>query len=283
VLSCTRTIDSSTNIVTIKVTSAFGSTIASTDSAGFYITNIKNPISTAQVTGITMQIVDTASDSYLISTKSGITMQVTTPKTASSFSIAFSSPTTVEVYGTTNDAMILSITPGVYINSGCRAAVVFPTDITWQSTLFVTGVVSDMTYTSGTLTLASTTDGQCLASTTETNELVIYVTVIGPPQVKETGSFTFTLTTSSGDSIATGTTTIPSSSITSGTISSFVFSYVSGASTVIQTTTEWKIGFTLDHQLTNPWKILVTYPNSEFTITSCTPSNGIGITTASTT
>lgn len=140
-----------------------------------------------------------------------------------------------------------------------------------------------MTYTSGTLTLASTTDGQCLASTTETNELVIYVTVIGPPQVKETGSFTFTLTTSSGDSIATGTTTIPSSSITSGTISSFVFSYVSGASTVIQTTTEWKIGFTLDHQLTNPWKIVVTYPNSEFTITSCTPSNGIGITTASTT
>jgi hypothetical protein len=55
-----------------------------------------------------------------------------------------------------------------------------------------------------------------LASTTETNELVIYVTVIGPPQVKETGSFTFTLTTSSGDSIATGTTTIPSSSITQG-------------------------------------------------------------------
>jgi hypothetical protein len=283
VLACTRTIDTSTNIVTIKVTSAFGSTIASTDSAGFYITNIKNPISTSQVTGITMQIVDTANDSYQIATRSGITMQVTTAKTASSFGITFATPSTVEVYGTNNFAMIISITPGVYINAGCRASVIFPSDITWQSTLFVNGVVNDMTYTSSTQTIASTADNQCPISTIETNQLEIYITIIGPPQIKETGSFTFALTTTSGDSIAAGTTTIPASLMTTGTISAFVFSYVSGASTIVQTSTQWKIGFTLEHQLTNPWKILVTYPSSEFTITSCTPSNGIGITTASTT
>ena len=71
--------------------------------------------------------------------------------------------------------------------------------------------------------------------------------------------------------------------ITTGIISQFVFAYVSGASTVVQTTTTWKIGFTLADKLLNPWKIVVTYPNSDFTISSCTPTNGVGFTTASTT
>lgn len=132
-------------------------------------------------------------------------------------------------------------------------------------------------------TIESTTDGQCTGSTSESSTISIYVNVTGPPQVKDTSTITFTLTTSASNSIATGTTYVTSSSITAGSISTFSFTYVSGQSTVVQASTQWKIGFTLEHALTNPWVILVTYPSSEFTISSCSPSNGVGITTASTT
>lgn len=94
--------------------------------------------------------------------------------------------------------------------------------------------------------------------------------------MKETSDFVYTLTTNSGDNIATGTVTIAQSTIQTGTISTFIFSYVSGASRIIQETTQWRLGFTIESPLANPWVIIVTYPNSEFTITSCTPSNLIG-------
>ena len=279
-LSCSRTEDSSFT-ATVKVTNALGATIGSADSAGFMITNIKNPISATTVSGITMQIVSTTSDSYIIAEKSGITMSVSTAKTVDSMTYSFNSPSTIGVYSTANAYMQFDITPGVYINSGCRATLQFPTEITFQSITFVSGIVTGMTSTSSD-TIASTTDSQCSSSNTESGVIQIFVTVQGPPQVKDTSNFQFTLTTSGGDAIASGTVVVSASDITTGTISSFSFAYVSGQSTLIQTSTEWTIGFTLANQLTNPWVITVTYPSSEFTISSCTPANGVGITTAST-
>ena len=280
-LSCSRTEDSSFT-ATVRVTNARGATIAAADSAEFLITNIKNPISTANVSGIIMQIVDTASDSYIIAEKSGISMSVSTAKTVDSMTYSFSNPSTIGVYSTANTFMQINIIPGVYFNSGCRATLQFPTEIIFRSIRFVSGQVTGMTSTSSD-TIASTTDSQCSATTSETDNIQIFVTVRGPPQVKDTSNFQFTLTTSGGDSIATGTVFVSSSDITTGTISTFSFSYVSGQSTIVQTTTQWAIGFTLANPLTNPWVITVTYPNSDFTISSCTPANGVGITTASTT
>ena len=238
-----------------------------------------------------MTLVDPASDSYVIATKTGITMAVTTAKTAT-FTINFNTPSTIGVYSTANQYMELLITPGVYVAAGCKATIVFPSEITYQSTLAIIGFVNSMDYTSSTSTLANTITSYCTEWASETGiidpyikvkQCNIFVQVKGPPQVKDTSIFSFTLTTSAGDAIATATAYVPSSSITAGTISQFIFAYVSGASTVVQTTTTWKIGFTLADKLLNPWKIVVTYPNSDFTISSCTPTNGVGFTTASTT
>ena len=105
--------------------------------------------------------------------------------------------------------------------------------------------------------------------------------VRAPPQVKETSDFTFTLKTSgSANDIASGTATIPQSDIDPGTISNFVFEHKTGASTIIQTSTEWKIGFELEHDLSNDWAILVTFPASDFNISACTPTIGVGFDTS---
>lgn len=280
--TCSVTNDGS-NAATIKILSAYASTIASTDSASFMITNIKNPISTATITGITMKIVDTASDSFEIATRTGVTMAVTTPKTVSAFTLTFNSPSTVGVYSTANNYLEIVINPGIYSAAGCKAAVVFPSEITYQSTTLVFGMVNSMDYTSGTSTLANSLDTACSANTDQTGLIYAYIKVRGPPQVKTTSNFVFTLKTTAGDSIATGTANVPASSITTGTITTFVFTYVGSASQIVGTTTTWKIGFTIANPLANPWKITVTYPNTEFTITACTPTNGIGFTTASTT
>lgn len=101
------------------MSNAYGSNLLSTASAGFYITNMHNPISTASVSGMTIQLVSTSSSSYVIAQKlSGISMSVTTAATVDSITYAFSNPTTVEVYSSTNDYFLLTITPGVYISSG---------------------------------------------------------------------------------------------------------------------------------------------------------------------
>ena len=98
----------------------------------------------------------------------------------------------------------------------------------------------------------------------------------GPPQQADTSDFVFTLEDSGANSITSGTFVVEASDITTGSITNFVFDYVSGESENVQTTTEWQIGFTLEHDLLNPWVIEVTYPNTEFTITSCTPDNRQG-------
>ena len=265
---------------TIKVTSLYTSTISSTSSAGFFIANIANPISTATISGITMTIADTSSDSAIIAYKSGITMAVTTAKTAT-FSIAFVNPTTIGVYSTANSYMLITVTPGVYIASGWIVTVVFPSEISYSAVLGTTGIITSLPAQSST-TLQSSSSAWA-ATTTNTDSINSYITVVGPPQVKDTSTFSFTMTTTAGNSIATATAYVPSSSITTGTITTFIFTYITGASTVVQTSTTWKIGFTLGHKLVNPWKILVTYPSSDFTISAWTPSNGIGFTVASTT
>jgi hypothetical protein len=268
---------------TVSVTSLFISSIASSATASFYIANIKNPISTATVSGITFSIVDTSSDSYEIATKSGNTMAVTTAKTVSSFSISFTSPTTIGVYSTANANMIMTITPGVLVNAGCRASVTFPTEITYQSNIVAFGIINDVTYSSGNTSIGNIADSQCELTSSVTTAINIYTTVRGPPQDKDTSTFVFTLKTSAGNDIATGTAFVSAASITPGTISAFVFSYTTGSSTIVQESTTWKLGFTLANPLANPWVIIVTYPSGEFTISGCTPTNGVGFTIASTT
>ena len=151
-------------------------TISSSSSAAFLIANMIGPVSTATVSGITMTLVDPASDSYVIATKTGITMAVTTAKTAT-FTINFNSPSTIGVYSTANAYMELLITPGVYVAAGCKATIVFPSEITYQSTLAFIGFVSSMDYTTGTSTLANTVTSYCTESATETGTIDPYIKV----------------------------------------------------------------------------------------------------------
>lgn len=118
--------------------------------------------------------------------------------------------------------------------------------------------------------------GTCTGTTSITNATILGLTLPAPPQVKTTGNFIYTLNTVGGDNIATGSVAILQSTIQTGIINTFIFQYVSSASQIIQEATEWKIGFTIQSPLANPWVITVTYPNSEFTIASCTPTNLIG-------
>jgi hypothetical protein len=240
---------------------------------------LNNPISAKQVTGLGMQIVSTSSDTALIATKSSLTMQVTTAKSVTAMNIAFQSPTNIGVLtADANQFTVITIRPGVFIEQACRASLKFPTEITYQSTVFLSGTVTDATYNSGTTTLESTEDAQCNKNIDETTDMIWYVRAQGPPQVKDTSNFEFTLTTSTGDAIATGTAYVLSTSITPGEITNFIFTHVTGASTIVQATTEWRMGFTLGNPLANPWKILVTYPNTEFTVSACTVANANGFT-----
>lgn len=281
--TCTATASDATGISVVTVSGLYSSTIAASDTASFYIANIKNPISAAVVSGISMTIYNPTSTNHLIASRSSLTMQVSDARPVSSFSISFVSPTTVGVYSTANQYMSIVITPGVLIEGGCRASVTFPSDIVYQSTVIAFGVVTSVSYSSGNLTIGNIDDSSCQLSSSVSSTITIYVTVRGPPQKKDTGNFLFSLTTSAGSAIATGTAFVPESSITTGDITNFVFEHTTGASTTVQEATEWKIGFTLGNPLTNPWVIVVTYPNGEFSITGCTPSNGVGLTIASTT
>ena len=173
--TCSVTNDGS-NTGTIRITSLYTTTISSSSSAAFLIANMIGPVSTATVSGITMTLVDPASDSYVIATKTGITMAVTTAKTAT-FTINFNSPSTIGVYSTANAYMELLITPGVYVAAGCKATIVFPSEITYQSTLAFIGFVSSMDYTTGTSTLANTVTSYCTESATETGTIDPYIKV----------------------------------------------------------------------------------------------------------
>jgi hypothetical protein len=270
-------------VSTVSVSGAFTSTISAADTASFYIANIKNPISTATVSGIVFSVVNPTDNTFAIASSSSNTLAVTTAKDVSAFTIVFSGPTTLGVLSTANSDMQLQITPGVQVNAGCRFSVTYPPEITYQSKVVAFGIVSDFSYSSGNTSIGNIADNQCEVTSSTSTVMKIYTTIQGPPQDKDTSTFAFTLKTSSGDDIATGTAFIAASSITPGSITTFVFSHVSGASTVVQETTEWKLGFTLGNPLANPWVITVTYPTGEFTITACTPSNGIGFTAASTT
>lgn len=278
---CSATNDGSSQ-ATVKITGIYASSIAAAATASFTITSIKNPISTATVTGITMRIVNPTSDTHEIATRSGLTMAVTTSKTVSSFTLSILSPTPpIEVLTSANARF--SITPGVFVNSGCRASIQYPTDINHNTFTIAPGFVSPLTYSSGSRTLANTADGECTGTNSETGLVDVIVNLRSPPQVKASGDFQFTLTTSAGNAIATGTAAFAISNFKQGTITAFVFTHISGGSTIVQTATEWKIGFTLKYPLANPWKITVTYPNTEFTVSACNPRNGIGFITASTT
>lgn len=260
--ACSYTTVTSTGVSTVSITNLYVSTIGSTTSASFFITNIKNPISTATVTGFTFKIVDPADDTYEIATKdSGITMAVTTARTAT---IAVTPPTTYVVYAV--DTVLFTITPGVEIEDSCSMTLDISTDTPCQSTAYGFGILG----TSGSCTTTQWTGGTCSGTHLTTQSLSLGLNLQAAPQVKETGTFTYTLRTSGSDDIATGTVTIPASSFSAGTISAFTFTHVTGNSTVIQESTQWEMGFTLGHALTNPWVILVTYPTSEFTITDCT-------------
>jgi hypothetical protein len=275
--TCSST--SSSGVSTVTVSNLYISTITSASTASFYIANIKNPISTATVSGITFQIVDATDNTYLIATKSSITMAVTTARTISSFTITFIR-STIGVLSTA--VMTMAITPGVSIQAGCRFTVTYPTEITFQSATASFGIISSFSYTSANTSIGNIADNQCALTDSTTTVMNLITSVQGPPQDKDTSNFVFTLKTSAGADIATGTAFVPASSIAPGSITTFVFSHVSTGTTVVQETTEWKLGFTLANPLANPWVIILTYPSGEFTISACVPVNGIGFTVAST-
>jgi hypothetical protein len=279
--SCLST--TASGISTVSVSNAFTTTISAANTASFFIANIKNPISTATISGIVFSVVHTTDDSFVIASSSANTLAVTTAKDVSGFTIAFSTPSTLGVYSTANANMQMQITPGVQVNAGCRFTVTYPPEITWKSKLVAFGIVTDFTYSAGNTSIGNTANNQCELTSSTSTIMNIFTTIQGPPQDKATSTFAFTLKTELGADIAKGTAFIAASSITPGAISTFVFSHVSGSSTVVQETTQWKLGFTLGNPLANPWVITVTYPTGEFTITACVPSNGIGFTTASTT
>ena len=281
--TCSSVADGATGISVITVTGLYTSSIGSADTASFYIANIKNPISGSVVTGISMNLYNPTGTTHLIASKSSLTMQVSTAKSVTSFTVSFVNPTTIGVYSTANDYMILNIVPGVLVDAGCRVSVTFPTDITYQSKIVAFGIINDVSYSSGNNSVGNIQDSECPQSDSVTAAIDIYLTVQGPPQKKATDNFVFSMTTSAGAVIASGTASVPASSITTGSITNFVFEHTTTASTTVQEATEWKIGFTLANPLTNPWVITVTYPNGEFSITGCTPSNGIGFTIGSTT
>jgi hypothetical protein len=281
--TCSSVADSATGISVITVTGLYTSSIGAADTASFYIANIKNPVSAAVVSGISMRLYNPTSTNHIIASKSSLTMQITTAKSVTSFAVSFNTPSTIGVYSTANAFMALTIVPGVLVEAGCRVSVSFPTDITYQSTVFTFGIINAVSYSSGNNSVGNIQDSECPISDSVTADINIYVKVQGPPQKKATDNFVFSMTTSAGAVIASGTANVAASLITTGTITNFVFAHTTTASTTVQEVTEWKIGFTLANPLTNPWVITVTYPNGEFSITGCTPSNGVGFTIGSTT
>jgi hypothetical protein len=56
--------------------------------------------------------------------------------------------------------------------------------------------------------------------------------------------------------------------MTGGKRSLFSFTHSGCSSSYVSESTEWKMGITLLNPLTNPWEIVITYPDTDFTITS---------------
>lgn len=100
------------------MTNLFTTSIGASDTASFYIANLRNPISTATVSGITMRIIYDNNTYYEIATLSTITMAVTTARTVSSFSHSISSTNKIGVNQVMTSLFTMTVTPGVIIESG---------------------------------------------------------------------------------------------------------------------------------------------------------------------
>jgi hypothetical protein len=112
------TVSLSSFVSTVTVTNLFTSTIGASDTASFFISNLRNPISTATVSGISMTIIFDNNISYEIATLTTITMAVTTARTVSSFSHTLSSTNKIGVNQVMSSLFTMTITPGVIILEG---------------------------------------------------------------------------------------------------------------------------------------------------------------------
>ena len=272
--SPTCTVATSSGVSTVTVTNIFSSTITSTDPVTFQIPNMLNPISTDTVSGISAVITDPSSTSYIYFQTTSASMAVTTGKTASTFSLAFSSGQLGINQVATTNYLVIETLPGVLMNANCVGTIRIPSEVTFVSANLQSNIFTGWSYSSATKTMTST--GCNAVTNTGSTKSSTYIRIQGPAQVMTTSNFELTIVSSSGGSIATSTATLASTNFSPGTTSSMSFGYVTGQSQIVQKSTQWKFGITTANALTNPWKIIITVP-STVTISACSPSSLTGL------
>ena len=271
--SPTCTVTTSSGVSTVTVTNIFSSTITSTDPVTFQIPNMLNPISTDTVSSISAVITDPSSTSYIYFQTTSASMAVTTGKTASTFSLAFSSGQLGINQVATTNYLVIETLPGVLMNANCVGTIRIPSEVTFVSANLQSNIFTGWSYSSATRTMTST--GCNAVTNTGSTKSSTYIRIQGPAQVMTTSNFELTIVSSSGGSIATSTATLASTNFSPGTTSSMSFGYVTGQSQIVQKSTQWKFGITTANALTNPWKIIITVP-STVTISACSPSSLTG-------
>lgn len=207
-------------------------TTAKSGEFNFTVSGITNPISLAPVTGILVKTfassggtIDTGSGSWSVptaATLTGVTWGLsgsTQVSTLSSMQFFYSLPFPVEANS------VIEFT--------------FPSDITVSSSLtsytgkgiFVSGT-SFTTKTSSVVKVSGSTTS--VAATT--TSFIIFSSIMTPNKIKETGSMTITMSTSSGHQIATVSSgvTLATTSLTSGSTN---VNSVTPTSTIVQTST----------------------------------------------
>lgn len=231
--------------------------IASGSVVKFTVTSIRNPMSTAVRSGIT--VTTYASNGGSIDSAS-LTLTASTPATIASAST--SATTTTVVSESTTFRVTFSLP--LPMDSGWGFEITFPSDIVISSFTAINGysafgaMVSllskttiDTTNNKITVTNAATT-----YTGTDFDAIIEFVQITNPLSIKTTNSFTVLLKTSAGNSIATISSGVTYTS-TVGTITSMS---ATADNTIVGTSTSVLFSFKPSHKIPVSSRIIVTLP-----------------------
>ena len=192
----------SNDILNISNTNPSSNIIASTVCM-FNVTSIRNPISTAAKTGISLTTL--SSDGGSIDSGS-LSLQVSTAATISSGTAVADGSNTVSELATID----LTFSIPVPLDIGCIIQITFPsdmqittTDLTEVNGLGLFGSKTPIPLNIDTANNIFTVNNACtIYRTTDFDAIIEFINVTSPLSVKPSNSFAISITTSSGDSIA---------------------------------------------------------------------------------
>ncbi|CAI2380785.1 unnamed protein product [Moneuplotes crassus] len=232
--------------------------IAAASVVRFSVTSVRNPLSTAAKSGISITTIAPNGGSI---DSASLTLQVSTAAAISS--VTPSSTTTTEVYESTNFRLTFPIP--LDMDANWKFEITFPSDITISSFTEINGyqlfggkvnfLPSATIHTSNNTVVVI--NAMSSYTTTSLSAIVEFVTIQNPLSIKTTGSFAVYLKTSSGANIASITTGITYTA----TVGSITDMTATPDATTVGVSTSVLFRFKPKHNIPASSKLIVTLPS----------------------